>query len=66
MKQHIEKAKELFDVKIVYNVVIGIFVAMVIFKVLAMIGWALDVGGHRTMYKMDRYEGRGMMMPDLR
>ncbi len=66
MKQHIAKAKELFDLKIVYNVVIGIVVAMALFKVLAIVGWMLDIGGHRSMYKMDRYEGRGMMMPDLR
>lgn len=62
MKHHIAKAKELFDLKAVYNVVVGMLITLVIIKVLGLIGWAIGMNGHKGMYKSERYEGRGGYM----
>jgi hypothetical protein len=62
MKHHIQKAKEMFDIKIVYNVVIGMLITLVVIKFLALVGWALGMGGHKGMYKSERFEGRGGYM----
>ncbi len=62
MKQHIEKAKELFDLKTVYNVVIGMFLGLLIIKVVGFVGWSLGLGMHQSMYKYDRGGDRGMYM----
>jgi hypothetical protein len=67
MKHHIAKAKEMFDAKIVYNVVIGILLTMFIIKVLAMVGWALGMGKHRGMKGDMRMDGRPVqMLPEQR
>ncbi len=63
MKHHIAKAKELFDIKIVYNVFIGMLLTLVVIKFLSIVGWAIGIGGHnKGMYKSERYEGRGGYM----
>ena len=61
MKQHIEKAKELFDLKIVYNVVIGMFLGLIIIKVVGFVAWSLGLGMHQSMYQYDRGMERGGM-----
>ncbi|MFM2414768.1 MAG: hypothetical protein RI911_461 [Candidatus Parcubacteria bacterium] len=65
MKHHAQKVKELFDTKIVFNVVVGMLLTLFILKIFMMIGWGLGIGNHKGKGMYER-GGRGGMMEQSR